>query len=170
MLLDQIHDNLDWMIMNAGLLLWGFHVHLHVIHALDTKHKDIHSRCIGQSGCFIPLMTEVYFCQPNQNTKILVILRFYWNPTTLVLIWKVLRQAFRWYHYFGNPSTFGRVRSLFEIFSKYVQSLKGHSVVNANPLPWCTSSSKCSSFYHIRTSIAEEKSRAGSHNSPGNQQ
>jgi hypothetical protein len=35
--------------------------------------------------------------------------------TQKVLIWrKVLRQAFRWYHYFGNPSTFGRVISLFE--------------------------------------------------------
>jgi hypothetical protein len=45
--------------------------------------------------------------------KILVILRLYWNPITLVLIWKVLRQAFRSYHYFWNPSTFGGVISLF---------------------------------------------------------
>jgi hypothetical protein len=50
--------------------------------------------------------------------KILTILRLYWNPITLVLIWKVLRQAFRWYHYFKNPSTFGWVISLFDIFSK----------------------------------------------------
>jgi hypothetical protein len=55
--------------------------------------------------------------------KILVILRFYWNLITLVLIWKVLRRAFRWCHYFLNPSTFGWVISLFEIFSKYLQSL-----------------------------------------------
>jgi hypothetical protein len=48
--------------------------------------------------------------------KILVILQLYnWNPITLVLIWKVLRQAFRWYHCFWNPSTFGQVISLFEI-------------------------------------------------------
>jgi hypothetical protein len=41
--------------------------------------------------------------------KILVILWLDWNPITLVLIWKVLRQAFRWYHYFWDPSTFGWV-------------------------------------------------------------
>jgi hypothetical protein len=28
----------------------------------------------------------------------------YWNPITLVLIWKALRQAFRWYHYFWASS------------------------------------------------------------------
>jgi hypothetical protein len=90
-----------------------------------------------------PLRIEVYICHQNQNEKnignlttllkphnigthlkgiILVIWRLYWNPITLVLIWKVLRQAFRSYHYFWNPSTFGRVMSLF--FSKYLQSLK----------------------------------------------
>jgi hypothetical protein len=45
--------------------------------------------------------------------KILVILQLYWNSITLVLIWKVLRQAFRWYHYFWNPSTFEIVISQF---------------------------------------------------------
>jgi hypothetical protein len=53
----------------------------------------------------------------SECKKILVIWRFYWNPITLVLIWKVLRQAFRWYHYFWHPSTLGWVISLFEIFS-----------------------------------------------------
>jgi hypothetical protein len=63
---------------------------------------------------------------PSRMEKILVILQLYRNSMTLVLIWKVvLRQAFRWYHYFWNPSTFGRVISLFGIFSKYLQSLKG---------------------------------------------
>jgi hypothetical protein len=65
------------------------------------------------------------FCHQNQNAKILAIFRLYWNPITLVLIWKVLRQAFRWCQYFWNPSTFGRVISLFDIFSKYLQSLEG---------------------------------------------
>jgi hypothetical protein len=36
--------------------------------------------------------------------KILVILGLYWNPITLVLIWKALRQAFRSYHYFCRVS------------------------------------------------------------------
>jgi hypothetical protein len=56
---------------------------------------------------FNPLRTEVNFCHQNQNgQKILapVILQLYRNLITLVLIWKVLRQAFRWYHYFWNPS------------------------------------------------------------------
>jgi hypothetical protein len=57
--------------------------------------------------------------------NILVILQLYWNSMTLVLIWKVLRQAFRSYHYFGNPSTFGRVILLDEMFSKYLHSSKG---------------------------------------------
>jgi hypothetical protein len=34
----------------------------------------------------------------------------YWNPITLVLIWKVLRQAFKWYH-FLNPSNFEKSKS-----------------------------------------------------------
>jgi hypothetical protein len=62
---------------------------------------------------------------PKSECKnILVIVRLYWNPITMVLIWKVLRQAFRWYHYIWNPSIFGWVISLFEIFTKYRQSLK----------------------------------------------
>jgi hypothetical protein len=63
--------------------------------------------------------------------KILVILQLYWNPITLVLNWKVLRQAFRWYHDCLNPSTFGRVTSisLFEIFSKCLHTFKGY---------WCS--------------------------------
>jgi hypothetical protein len=69
------------------------------------------------------LRTEVYFCTKIRMQNELVILRLYWNPITLVFIWKVLRQAFRWYHYFLNLSTFGWVISLFKIFSKYLQSL-----------------------------------------------
>jgi hypothetical protein len=49
--------------------------------------------------------------------NILVILHLYWNTITLVLIWKVLRQAFTWYHYIWNPSTFGRVIYHFLKFS-----------------------------------------------------
>jgi hypothetical protein len=39
-----------------------------------------------------------------------------------------MQQAFRSYHCFLNPSTFGWVISLFEICSKYLQSLKGQRV------------------------------------------
>jgi hypothetical protein len=57
-------------------------------------------------------------------TKIRMLIILIINPITLVLIWKVLRLAFGWYHYFWNPSTFGWVISLFWIFSKCLQSLK----------------------------------------------
>jgi hypothetical protein len=80
---------------------------------------------------FIPLI--IYGLRPTFVTKIrmqkiLVICLLYWNPITLVFIWKVLRQAFGWYHYFSDPSTFGWVMSRFEIFSKYLQSLKSQSI------------------------------------------
>jgi hypothetical protein len=78
---------------------------------------------IKQSIFLNPVRTEVHFCHQNQNADIIGYLRLYWNPITLALIWKVLRQAFRWYYYFWNPSTFGWVRSLFAIFSKYLQYL-----------------------------------------------
>jgi hypothetical protein len=54
----------------------------------------------------------------SECKQILAIVRLYWNPITLVLIWKVLRQAFRWYYYFLNPSTSGRVISHFVFFKK----------------------------------------------------
>jgi hypothetical protein len=72
-----------------------------------------------------PFNDRSTFVTKIRMQKILVILQLYLNPITLVLIWKVLRQAIRWYHYFWNPSTFGRVISLFEICTKYLQSLKG---------------------------------------------
>jgi hypothetical protein len=63
----------------------------------------------------------------------LKIWRLYWNPITLVFIWKVLRQAFRSYYYFWNPSTFEWVASLFEIFSKYLQSWRVEGCKNIGP-------------------------------------
>jgi hypothetical protein len=58
--------------------------------------------------------------------KILVILWLYWNPITLVLIWRVLRQAFRWCHKLFLKSFHFWAILLFEIFAKYLQSLKGY--------------------------------------------
>jgi hypothetical protein len=61
----------------------------------------------------------------QKKRRILRNVRFHTHPITLpaVLIWKVLRQAFRSYHYLWNPSTFGWVIALFESFSRYLQSL-----------------------------------------------
>jgi hypothetical protein len=112
--------------------------------------------------CLNPLRTEVYFCHQNQNAKILVILRLYWNIGThlkgietsfqvvplFLLIWKVLRQAFRWYHYFWNPSTFGWVISLFEIFSKYLQCLNGFGLNEAT----MTAAAKTRLLLHMQSS------------------
>jgi hypothetical protein len=58
--------------------------------------------------------------------KILAILRLCWNPITLVLIWKVLRKGFSWYHCFRNPSTFGWVISQ-HIITQYIPSAPGYA-------------------------------------------
>jgi hypothetical protein len=72
---------------------------------------------------FNPLRTEVFFCHQNQNAKNIgyfttPLKPLHWNPIALVLIWRILTQAFRWYHYFWNPPTFGSVISLFVKFSQ----------------------------------------------------
>jgi hypothetical protein len=59
---------------------------------------------VGDTFMVNPLRRSTFVTKIRMQ-KILVILRLYWNPITLVLIWKVVRQAFRWYHYFWNPST-----------------------------------------------------------------
>jgi hypothetical protein len=101
----------------------GGNYHLCAINSV-TDVSFVHVWCTGVTRGVHKVQATPYdrFVTNIKMTKILVILRLYWNPMTLVLIWKVLRQAFRWYHYFWYPSTFGWVLSLFEIFSKYLQS------------------------------------------------
>jgi hypothetical protein len=66
--------------------------------------------------CYVMLRISSKIRIPKQ----LLVILDYWYPILLVHVpfWKVhvLRQAFRWYHYFWNPSTFGWIISLFWIF------------------------------------------------------
>jgi hypothetical protein len=75
--------------------------------------------------CWTLLGPRSTFVTKIRMQKILVILRLYWNPIILVVIWKVLRQAFMWYFYFWNPSLFGWVISLFCHFFKIPSIFKG---------------------------------------------
>jgi hypothetical protein len=78
-----------------------------------------------------PLRTEVYFCHHNVKIKwwkfrslskfikVYQILEVYQNPSTLVLIVKLLRQAFKWYHWYSDWDSLGANVSFMESFSKY---------------------------------------------------
>jgi hypothetical protein len=83
------------------------------VECIIENHSNETSSATIISNICIKLLTlwgRRLLLSPNiRMQKILVILRLDWNPITLVLIWKVLRQAFRWSHYFLNPSTFGEL-------------------------------------------------------------
>jgi hypothetical protein len=82
------------------------------------------TRTSFETPCTFSLLWRSTFVTNIRMQKILVILWLYWNPITLVFIWKVLRQAFRRFNYFRNPSTvssitfwnFLKILSVFKVF------------------------------------------------------
>jgi hypothetical protein len=78
--------------LTPGPLLWELQIGQTSCNREKSKLKRNQCRENHTLVAFNPLRMEVYFCHQNQNAK-------------NIGIWKVLRQAFRWCHYFLNPST-----------------------------------------------------------------